>query len=155
MIRRKLYFMWAITAAVVLAATSASADVVFNNRDAFATEIINDCTGETLLFEGIFHIVVREKFADDGSSVVVERINAHGNGIGLTSGAEYVWNDTFQTTLEDIPDVSFTVNQSFYLRLIGKGEAENALLRGELFLRFNADGSVDVDMSNTTTCPGN
>lgn len=142
-------------AASLLAFSTASSEVLFNDRSPFATEIFNACTGEPVFFEGTFHIVTRQKFNDDGSSVVVDRINAHATGTGIFSGAEYIWNDTFETELEDIPEVSFTVRQSGFLRLVGKGRTPNAMLRLDFFLRFNSDGSVDVDFSETTTCPGN
>jgi hypothetical protein len=139
----------------LLAFSTASSEVLFNDRLPFTNEIFDACSDESIFFEGTFHIVTRQKFQDDGSSVIVDRINAHATGTGMTSGAEYIWNDTFETELEDIPEVSFTVRQSGFLRLIGKGRTPNALLKFELHLRFNSDGSVDVDISDSTTCPGN
>ena len=151
MLRTKLAVTTAIAISALLLTAPALSNVTFNEREPFNFIFFNACTGEDVLVDGIFHEVVREKFRSDGSFSLVARINAHGNGIGLSSGSEYVWNDTFVTEVDDPPTIAFSFSQTSYLRLIGKGQTANALIRIEFLFRVNPDGTIDfVNMANPT-----
>lgn len=143
----------AIGAALLVSISTASANVVVNERLPFNFLFFNACAGEEVSVDGMFHVVVREKFGEDGSVSINERINAHGYGMGLTSGAEYVWNDNVAIEIDDIPQVSFTFRQQGFLRLIGKGRTPNLLLRGEFVFRVDENGFFFDGVENLSCVP--
>lgn len=143
----------AVGATLCISISTSSANVVFNERLPFNFLFFNACAGEDVSVEGIFHVVVREKIGEDGSVSVNQRINAHGRGVGLISGAEYVWNDTVATEIEDLPEVSFSLRQEGFLRLIGKGRTPNLLLRGEFVFRIDSTGVFIESIENLSCVP--
>ena len=154
MIRRKfIATVLAVGVTLCINIPAASANVVINERQPFSFLFFNACSGEDISVEGMFHIVTREKIGEDGSVSINERINAHGYGVGLNSGAEYVWNDTVAVEIEDIPEVSFSFRQQGFLRLIGKGRTPNLLLRGEFVFRFDSNGFFFEGIENLSCVP--
>jgi hypothetical protein len=151
--KRSFATVLAIGATLCISISTASANVVFNERQPFNFLFFNACTGEDVSVDGIFHSVVREKIGEDGSVSINERINAHGFGSGLSSGAEYVWNDTVAVEIEDLPPVSFSLRQQGFLRLIGKGQTPNLLLRGEFVFRIDSTGVFFDGIENLSCVP--
>src|SRR5688572_629285 len=95
---RVLLLAGSALAASLAGARPAAAAVIFNERQPFSFVVFNDCTGEPILVEGIFHQVVSE-----ARGKIHARLNAHGIGVGLFSENTYVWNDTIHDDIVD-PD---------------------------------------------------
>ena len=143
----------AVGATLCFSISTASAEVVFNERNPFSFPFFNACTGEDVWVDGIVHEVVREKVGEDGSIVLNTRINAHGFGTGLISGAEYVWNDNVGIFEMTIPEVSFTLQYQGFLRLIGKGKTPNELLRADFTFLVEFDPfSISVEDIQNISC---
>ena len=141
-----------IAATLCIGISTASANVVFNDREPFEFSFFNACTGEDVFVSGIFHSVVREKFREDGSSVVNVSISAHGYGVGQTSGAEYVWNDSAFRVIEGTPG-SFSNQSTTFIRLIGKGNTPNELFESKFLLEVVFDPfEVNVEFTEDFRC---
>jgi hypothetical protein len=117
--------------------------VVFNERLPFAfPNVVNPCNGEPVPITGEFHLLERETQDASGGSHSGFRISAHGEGVGVTTGVKYRWNDIFgaHENLNSSGAENFTFAGP--LLIIARGNAPNFLLQAVFHFTINANGEL-------------
>jgi len=140
-----------LAAASLLIAGNLSAEIEGNERNPFTFIVPNDCAGEWVLVEGIFHASYTPYEQEHGAHY---RVNAHGRGIGELSGREYVFNDTVHDTVQRMPDGSWSETIVTRTRLVSKGKGENVTLLTTINLGVDEDGNFFFQIVEATICQG-
>lgn len=132
---------------------SARADFVDTLHGNNTYTIHDDCHGEELLVETEYHGVMKVVFHKDGSVTYDLRVNAHGVAHGLTSGTEYLFNDTYREkqTLASALEVFQSLKRS---RFVCPGSNQNLSVIFQLRYHYDPDG-YHLDLESTKTdCHG-
>jgi hypothetical protein len=79
---------------------------------------VNACNGDLVVTQGELHTVTH---TNSNGSIVVH-YNYHGTGTGVPSGTEYEFNVN-----EKLAQISGQIQETFFTRLISKGQSENQL----------------------------
>ena len=122
-----------------------SAAVVINERFDFDNLVNNPCNGELVLLTLDFHLVVRTTTGAGGGSHDGSHVNAHGEGVGLTTGAKYQFNEihNFQASVsESFPDGSLSQTFTDYFLVIAQENVPNFVLKVLFHMTTNANGEV-------------
>lgn len=103
----------------------------------------NPCINEDVIVTGTLRIVSQ---AGPGDHVNF-KLTAHGTGVGVDTGTEWIWNDTFRFNANATGAETITVTLSpsgdvGSVRLISKGSTDNFLVTGFLHMTTNANGDV-------------
>lgn len=131
---------------------SAHAEVTDNFRTEYSYILLDPCHGEELLVTTELHVVMKQRENTNGTFTTDLRINAHGRAIGLTSGAEYVFNNTVRNVTTTTSSL-FTETLMERIRLTNPVTNQTMTLLVELGYHIE-DGHVTIDYSNqTVTCP--
>jgi hypothetical protein len=130
--------------------------VVVNHRLPFAFPFfVNPCNGEPVPITGEVHELERETQDASGGSHSGFRISAHGEGVGVTTGVKYRWNDIFgaHRNLNSSGSENLTFAGPFLL--IGKGKAPDFQLYGVFHFTINANGELTAFKDDFTfQCKG-
>jgi hypothetical protein len=106
----------------------ASAEVVFNARIPFSATFFDECAGEVIQVTAEDHVVIRLS-ENSGTTFRDEHINSHGMAIGLSSGNEYIYNESIKISRVDEPGCGFTDDFSTKARFISQGSHPNLMVR--------------------------
>ena len=130
---------------------SVSADVTkLNERSDFSIVLYNDCTGETIAFEGSLHTSLR--LVADGSGNI--HVSSHSNwqnmrGIGLSSGDKYVGSATASTSSSGVSDPTTVYTEAVNIQLIGQGKVPD--LRLHVIYHYTiVDGRITTFIDSAT-----
>jgi len=127
-----------------------------NFRESFIFPVYNACEDEFVLLEGEFHGQTKFRVNKKTGAITLEfKGNAHGTGVGLDSGIEYVFNGTFRSSATFGPGGAFQASFLDRTRLISKGSEENEFLvfRGVLVIDENFQLILD-EISFDIECRG-
>lgn len=126
---------------------SARADFVDNVHGSNSYSVHDNCHGEELLVEAAYHGVVKVIFNKDGSVTYDLRVNTHGVAHGMTSGMEYLFNDTYREkqTLASAYEAFQILKRS---RFISPGSNQNLIVLFELRYHYDPDG-YHLDLEST------
>jgi hypothetical protein len=130
----------------VSVAQPARAEVTDNYRSQFSYILFDAYHGEELLVVTEFHGVMKQTANQDGSFTTDFRVNAHGRAVGLTSGAEYIFNDTVRNVKTTTSSV-FTETLLQRSRLTNPDTDENMILLYEIGYHVEG-GVVTIDYFN-------
>ena len=125
----------------------------FNERIPLTIITTNECTAEAISVEGTVHVVGTTTQDAAGNLHVQGHTNFVGEGVGITSGAEYIVREV-QTTHGNVHDFEgdqapATFTQPYTLHVIRKGSAtpEDDFLIHTLFhITVNANGEVTAEV---------
>ena len=155
----RIRMMAVVTTAMVFslllsAVAAAQSIVVVNVRQPFNTVFFDECTGEDIEVTAEDHVLILQKVAKDGTPYWEESINTHGVAVGLTSGREYVYNETirFNRPVEPGPECGFAIDFSTRLRLVSKGTHPDLFVRYVFALDIDSNCEVIVTESFESAC---
>ena len=143
-------FLFALLALLVTwsgsVAQPARAEVTDNYRSQFRYLLFDAYHGEDVLVVTEFHAVMKQKTNRDGSFTTDFRVNAHGTAVGLTSGTEYIFNDT-------VRDVKTTTSSVFTETLLQRSRFTNPETDQSMILLYEigyhvAGGVLTIDYVN-------
>lgn len=134
----------------------ASAEVLVNQRQPFTAVLFDECTGEEIQVTAEDHVLIRRRVAEDGTVYWDERINTHGTAVGLTSGREYVYNETirFSRPAEPGPECGFAIDFSTRVRLVAEGSYPDLFVRYSLHFEVGPTCEATFDESLESACRG-
>jgi hypothetical protein len=138
----------------LVARASASAEVVLNQRDAFTLILGDSCTGEVVTVTGEIHRVIRSRVGNDGTTHLDIHVDSHGQGIGNSSGKQYVWNDSSDASTNNPVGCEFFHSFVRYARLISKGHETNRMLRITFSFSYDADCVLTGGSTMDLICTG-
>ena len=138
----------------LMAPASASAEVVLNQRDAFTLILSDSCTGEVVTVTGEIHRVIRSRVGNDGTTHLDIHVDSHGEGIGNSSGKQYVWNDSSDASTNNPVGCEFLHSFVRYARLISKGHETNRMLRITFSFSYDADCVLTGGSTMDLICSG-
>jgi hypothetical protein len=115
--------------------------------------IVNECNGENVIMNGIMHF---EYFflTDADADFIIYHISStsHLTGVGQTTGARYVANDSTSTT-DRTRDLASNQTMTLKSRLVAQGPTPDMLIRQLLHVVVNRSGNIKADVvKNTVTC---
>src|SRR5205085_10647636 len=105
---------------------------------------------------GKFHFVFRpNKITSSGRFSGGLHLDAQGTGLGLSSGAKYLWRDNWTEQLNYNITTGDAGHQTFRhnLRIIGTGGAPSYNVIEVISITINANGVVTVDKSSFESSP--
>jgi hypothetical protein len=107
----------------------------------------NGGLGEVVNLSGDDHIVVSVTIDNGGNFHVKQHFNAHGSGVGSTTGAKYQFNEVanFEETLNP-PGGEENLTLTF--KVTGQGPGNNLVIRETFHITVNANGDVTVNRSS-------
>ena len=113
------------------------------------------CSNEVVDFDGWFNVTVRETISNSGNTTFRVHVISHVEGVGQTTGDEYVSNETTNLTLHS-GDVGSVITLQFRINRISKGSSPNSFGWITLHLTFNANGELTaiVDEAEFDVCRG-
>ena len=138
----------------LMAPASASAEVVLNQREPFTLILTDSCTGEVVTVTGEIHRVIRSRVGNDGTAHLDIHVDSHGEGIGNTSGKQYVWNDSSDASTNNPVGCEFLHSFVRYARLISKGHDTNLMLRITFSFSYDADCVLTGGSTMDLICSG-
>lgn len=140
-----------LSAAVVLGllVSSASAEVIVNERTPVVIDLFNSCTGEFVQINGEVHTQFTPANQEHGAHF---RMNATGTGVGEVTGIEYVFSQTFHQQIKNAPSGAFEFTGEDTIRLISKGSAENEFMLVRFGFAVDADGNFESFFTAEEIC---
>ena len=130
---------------------SVRADVTkFNERSDFSIVLYNDCTGETIAFDGSLHTSLT-LVADSSGNI---HVTSHSNwqnvkGTGHSSGDKYVGTATASTSSGGVSDPTTVYTEAVNIHLIGLGKATD--LRLHVIYHYTiVDGRITALIESAT-----
>ena len=148
--KKSLFALLALLVAwSVSVAQPARAEVTDNYRSQFSYLLFDAYHGEDVLVVTDFHGVLKQKTNEDGSVTTDFRVNAHGRAIGLTSGTEYIFNDTVRN-VKTTTSAVFTETLLQRTRLTNPDTDEQLILLYEIGYHIEG-GVVTIDYVNQST----
>ena len=127
---------------------SARAEVTDNFHTEYSYVLFDPCHGEDLLVTTDLHGVMQQRDNKDGTFTTTLRINAHGSALGLSSGNEYVFNDTVRNVTRTASSV-FTETLLERTRLTNPVTEETMTILSKIGYHVEG-GVVTIDYSNQT-----
>lgn len=126
----------------VVAAEGNSAEVSWAP---FGFQVVG-CEGEEDVWvEGFSHTVRKDGVPGANNWHTFLTVNAEGVGIGLETGARYIWNDKITWYQYSDNGAASSLKQMMVSRLIGQGSAPDLRFHGLARYVVNANGEVTVD----------
>lgn len=105
--------------------------------------------GEPIYISGTFRS--QAQYVENAKhSTWVWQVFWRGDGIGLTTGSEYIVRGKWMEVMQDAPPYIFIWNDHF--QLIGKGKAENYDTHFKIKIIVNANGEPIVDYIDFYEC---
>ena len=134
-----------------LPSPSSKADVVTILKGRFPIgpgSSFNACTGEFVDFAGEFNLVVRQIVSDSGHvTLMIHSVAGHVNGVGRTTGTEYLSNEHFNFIQHFGGDATNLIIE-FTIAPVSKGSLPNqGVGKLQVFVVINANGEMTVDRS--------
>ena len=118
------------------------------------TTVLNACNGEEVAFDGQGQDFFRITGDDGGGFHLAEHFNTQGmHGVGLVTGASYVWHEVDQTEL----NVKYGEEETFakHVTVISLGPAPNFVMEFLFHVTINANVEVRVVRTDVrSSCPG-
>ena len=136
-------------------AGAAQAGNVANVKFPISGVVSDLCTGENVQYTGTAHFVINTSTNAAGDVKLIANVEYHVKGVGLTSGADYVGNETDKSRyVIDATGCPASFKDTAFFRLIGKGPVTNEQLR--LDFQFNLDASCapTANFNFSVVCPG-
>lgn len=140
--KRIMALMFVVTAALICAPAALAQTTTTDNQ--FTQSMTNSCNGETILVSGTLHTV--SGFSINPNGMIHSTFNStlNGTGVGSSSGAKYVINDTAHSEVN-----GKTVAQEQFIgskmKMIAQGPTPNLTQRMTIHLVVDANGNVRVD----------
>jgi hypothetical protein len=129
--------------------------VVKYTMDSLVTNqtILNECNGENVLMNGSMHFEYFFLTDSDGDFTNYHISSAtHLKGIGQTTGAKYVANDSTSQT-DRTRDLASNQTMTLKSRLVAQGPTPDMLLRQLLHVVVDKQGHIKADVvKNNVTC---
>jgi hypothetical protein len=144
--------MLTLLGTATLRPAAASPVTVVETHEPFSSTQINPCTGELVAFQGFFHTKEHFDPTSSGTTHVSIEFNLEDvKGVGLTSGAQYIFVQAVSDTLNASGPFPFETTTEASAHMIRQGE-DGALVTGDDFyvkvirhLTINANGVVTAD----------
>ena len=131
------------------------AEVLLNERIPVSTTYFDECTGEDIQITGEIHVLGSITTTKDGRMRRHAQATLHGTGLGLTSGNEYVINDSLKIReVTDPAECGFKYQDVERVRLISKGSLPNQMAIIGLKLSQNSDCQFESEVTAETDCRG-
>src|SRR5215216_866615 len=124
-----------------------SADMSVEKRSPMSVSLYDQCTGEMVQVTGEYHRITTTKMKANGTRQVRTEFHTHGQGVGMTSGNQYVFSDRFTQTSEDAPVCGYRTVIIRDQKLISQGEYPDRTLK--IALTFIEDANFAVSTSTT------
>ena len=145
-------------AALILAAATAGAEVLVNDRSTFNdiqfVPCGNDGIGEDVSITVTSHFLVRLTMDGSGGVHIGIHQSDRISGVGDDSGDVYTGHFS-QSLIQNIANdgAPFVRSQPIYFRMIGRGQAPNFRVRQNIHITFNANGDLTVSRDEfSPTC---
>jgi hypothetical protein len=140
---------WTLVTLIVVALASAAwAANAINVRVPLSNTSLNPCNGELVDLSGSCHVVVSVTFDRSGGTHFDTHEYCHATGVGRTTGAEYVANESEHNTLNENSGGSITVTNPISFRLISNGREPNFIVYSLFHVTVNPDGTATSFFSN-------
>ncbi len=112
----------------------------------------DECNMEEIAVTGTMHLVAKFRTDKNGAAHTDTFATIHGRAVGVTSGNEYIYADTFRssedfgiTLCEDgINTAPYEFKQYVHSRLLSKGSLPNSYLK--FTVRFSTDANCNFGM---------
>jgi hypothetical protein len=124
-----------------------------NVKAPVALDVWNPVTGEWVHITGETHIMTSLTNDGAGGSHSVWHFNSRAQGIGLTTGNEYIGRHVEQENVNFKPP--FPHEETFVqnIRMIGRGNVPNFVLHWNVHVTINANGEVTAEVNNFRITP--
>ena len=106
--------------------------------------IIDGCD-EPVYVEGIFHLVYHSNVSNSGMFLIDFHNFSQGKGIGLSTGAKYIFNSTVNLTIHGTAGYIETYADNF--NFIGQGNVRDLSVKYKIHITINANGKLTVDFN--------
>lgn len=117
-----------------------------SGHDTFFFPVYNEATGEDILVEGEYHYVIKTRYNKKTDTTTFDfQVNAHGTGVGVDSGTQYVFNDTYRDSTVVPGSGGFTETLLDRIRLISPGSAPNVFITARGLFVVDANGIIVTD----------
>ncbi|MFI5251961.1 MAG: hypothetical protein ACHQQQ_05945 [Bacteroidota bacterium] len=126
---------------------------VMNQTFPISGTVTDLCTGELVNYTGEAHIVINSSTNPDGTVRLVAHESIRITGVGQTSGASYVGNQTEQERVIQSTGCPFSLTDAIFFRLIGKGPVPNEQIRVGVTLTVDASCTPTFNSTFTAVCP--
>ena len=142
-----------LTAALLLTADQAQAQVVRTVDKSFTDTVVNQCTGETISFSGTMTTTssvhdnghrTNFRFTSDVHAKGVVTLDPFGQPV--TNGTSYKVQTRVQSVNDQLDPVvyPFSQSQTVDMKLVGAGSENNFFFRFNVRLQINAQGDLTV-----------
>jgi hypothetical protein len=131
-----------------------SADITVEKRSPMSVSLYDQCTGEMVEVKGEYHQITTTKMKANGTRQVRTQFHTHGQGVGMTSGNRYVFDDRFTQTSEDAPVCGFRTVIIRDQKLISQGAYPNRTLKIALTLDEDANCAFTTSTTESIVCQG-
>ena len=101
---------------------------------------------EEVYVEGFSHNLGKSQVRGKKGPVTTLKVSAQGFGVGLTSGAKYVFSDKITYSTAGDIEGGQVVGASRQFKLVGQGSVENLYFFGVVSIAFYDDGDVSIDL---------
>jgi hypothetical protein len=128
------------TTASIARATGTANAVVDNERTEAITVAPDNCNGDAILVDVVFHDTFRLTFDNGGGIHIGIHENVAGKSIFSASGIDYVVNQTINESINAKYGEEETITEHY--NLIAKGSAPNARLLADFHITITPNGDV-------------
>ena len=134
----------------VVPASAAVEPVVSNEWLDLSVGSLNSCTNEWVEVRGRVHFVSSVVTHETGDSTFTEHMNMQATGVGMTSGAQYLFraagSEHFTVAFDSAP---FVHTFTYHYQAVTAGPGNNDVYWQLMHFTVNADGTVtsEVDQS--------
>ena len=136
-------------------ASTAKADVDFNQTFPSVLTTSNPCNGDVVVLEGQTHVLAHSTEAASGNQHFYIDLSSAYQGVGAPSTLTYSGNNTLRDEFSTEDPFPITHTTLIDLMLQSQTGADNYYLRIHLHMTFNADGTLTADFTDSESrCNG-
>jgi hypothetical protein len=137
-----------VVLAMIMCAPSAFGQATTTDTPFSKVPVVDDCTGETVLMTGTVHTETSFSSNPNGTTHFSFNFTEKGTGVGQTSQANYVINDSSH---QEVNTRGIAQEQSFgtKMKMISQGPLPNLTERSTLHVVIDSNNNVKVDKSKT------
>jgi hypothetical protein len=129
-----------------------SADMSVEKRSPMSVSLYDQCTGEMVQVTGEYHRITSTKMKANGTRQIRTQFHTHGEGVGMTSGNRYVFNDKFTQTSEDAPVCGYRSVIIRDQKLISQGAYPDRTLKITLTIDEDANCAISTSTTESLEC---
>lgn len=153
---RKLLVLASLGVVVALATVAGAQGAIVSKItvDLTGLAISNPCNGETVNLTGTSTITMRETDAGSGRVNVGVQDNVKADGVGVTTGAAYRWNEVQNATDNNATvddNGAVAINVAINSTIVGQGNVPNFKGHTNEHMTMTPDGTITVDRIDFTS----